>query len=243
MNTVFGMLKAVPVKGWIAIAILSAVSATAVMGWNKYNGVLDAYEEALLTIDRYEAEADSTRKVLDSYQDSLVVYQRRSVQMQMRLDTLDMLLGVQTAANASLRLRVDSLVARVSSSVTEAGDTLKMDFSKDTSNYSVNVHITVPPPDSLNVRPLAWADINVRIKPIPVDIRLSCNPNQNETLNQATINITTRSSINVEVESVSQDPNICNPDLRQFDNRSWYEKPGWVAGITATVVTIILRVF
>lgn len=241
MNKVLGFLKAVPWQVWVIIVAFGVI-----MGVRGHINDLNAQIDRLrIEKDSVEAVADTTRLVeVAALEDSLDLYQRRIVQTEQERDELDLELRQERAFRASLSVKVDSLTSELSAPVTEAADTLKMHFEQDTVPYSLEADVVVPPVDPVTLtRADAFARFTVRIAPIPLEARIGCSPNVDDTFNQATLNITAPEWANIQIGEVQQEPRVCNPDLTVLDTRSFYEKPLFVALGTASVIAISLIVF
>lgn len=241
MNRILGFIKALPWQVWVVMFCLILIT-----GVSAYvNSLKGQIARLQIEKDSVEAVADTTRLLqIASLEDSLSLYQRRIVQTEQRLDDIDNELRQERAFRASLSLRLDSLTSELSSPVTEAGDTLRMHFEQDTLPYQLEADVLVPPADPVTlVRPDAFARFTVRLAPIPIEARIGCSPNANDSFNQATLNIITPEWATVEIGEVQQEPRVCNPDLTVLDTRNFYEKPLFVASATASVIAIALIIF
>lgn len=233
MNPILRFLGGISTGGWLAILLLAVVSSAIAGGLNYIDNLKSDLERAYLTADSLEAQNDTTRLV---YSDSIHVYQRRIIQTEQENDELDRALGAQRALNARLSLRVDSLTLEASSSVTEAADTLKMHFRRDTVPYTIEADIVVPPEDpETNVRPDASAVFRVSLDVLPLSALIGCSPTEG-TFNTATLNIITPEWANVNIVSVAQEPRVCNPNLVTLDTGRFWEKPSFY--VPASIVTL-----
>lgn len=207
----------------------------------RVNQATKEIQRVVLIQDSLQATIDTTRIILDNYQDSLVVSERRVVQQTQRADELDELLSIERRAKADLSLKVDSLNTLVSGTTrTDSGpDTVVADFEGYTQPYTYSATATIP----LNVTLQPSLALQIATDPANIGVRLGCRPsNVREDIKSAVISLTTPSWLTATVDSVSQSPEVCNPTLELFEDSPPFYKRWWfIAGASAVVTSLLIN--
>jgi hypothetical protein len=194
-----------------------------------------ATRKAGLTADSLEVVLDTTRhRVLstkDSIRllgDSLAIAQRRAFQVVLERDALDRALNVTRLANASLSARVRTLEAtNVSSSspTTEnAEGERKATFDHRDPPFTVHAVVTLPAPPARG----RLDSLTVALDPIPLAIRPSCGAKNAQGIRSAQWTVTSPPWATIALDSVAQNPELCNPTGTSARRGFWPNVGGWI---------------
>lgn len=223
--------KAASTVPWWAYVIAALIAA---LGWKQFQ--LQAAEslndELLLDRDALEAAQDSSRELtetLEGVAGQLRIFQRRSLQTEQRNDELEDALGEERIARIEAEAQVDSLVATSTGvvQVDTVRDERSASFRVRREPFTVDADVVLPPPpDSGRI------DLGVMVDPVPLGVRLTCGPRQEQGFRSASVLLTTPEWMTAEIGDVSQEPGVCNPQLAEPPDEG-FRIPGWVIAPSA----------
>lgn len=196
-----GLAKRVPLHWWV-IGALVALSGWQWMG--RKQAERDAYAARMETAN-VAAAADATRLVLE---DSVArVVQRLAVQQEAARDSIDKLLGVVSRARVTATIEVNAVERRLPGTVdpAPADSTVRLaHFVMDEAPFHLDIRASVPPPPEP-----ASAEIRLRLDPIPLGVRLACQPPEHG-VSRASVIVVGPKWAEVNVDGVQQHPSVCN---------------------------------
>ncbi len=218
-------------------AILLAVGL-AIGGIFQYNGVRNelraAQTRAGLVTDSLVAARDTTRLVAELRHD-VMVYEHRVVQSKLAVDSLDRLLKQASKSRANMAVAVAAYQDTMKSTVREDSASVRYaEFRTYSRPYSIYAEVAIPQPAPDAVSQM---ELQIQLDTARMGVRLSCALDKNG-LNYAKFQVVVEDWLNVRVDGVQQDPNICNPQI--LVPKSRISKP--VLAVTASVVGLVLGV-
>jgi hypothetical protein len=187
----------------IVILILGALGGGALYALSR----IDAYKDQAFYADSLAAAADTARLLaLKSMGDSTNVWQRRIIQKEIRLDSLDRELAQRPVVRIAAGIRVDTIwiVDTVMAELVEEEGVETFEFSGTDSpfGYDGNARIFASPSRGIfNVRVF-------QVDPIPIHARITCGASPG--VNTASILFAADDPFSVVPGTVEQDPFICN---------------------------------
>lgn len=202
---------------WIVFAILAAAVVVLLFMLRHARGEL---RDVGLRADSLEAVADTNRRHVLSAKDSakllgdsLIIVQRRVVQVAAERDAFDRALRLERIAKGNLvtevaRLRAGNITS--TRPTTDSAGVRSATFDIRRPPYTVFLGVSLPPAPS----PGRVDTLDVAIDRIPITIREGCGERNAQGIRAATWTITSPPWATVHIERVEQDPELCNPTTR-----------------------------
>lgn len=211
MTTILKFLKDVP---WWAFVILALLAVIGKSHLEIRNLRADVVRTELL-LDRAEAEADTTRLVLQA---EAFVFQRRAIQAEVERDSIDVLLQLETMARADLEVVIKALRATASAPVVETPEGVRSaSFIGNQTPFHWQVKVDLPPPPSEGTVAVA-----VTLDPLLLTARVSCGEApEGRTVLPALVTVEGPPWADVSLSSLTQDPTVCNAHVLEVPGPSW----------------------
>jgi hypothetical protein len=197
-------------KPWMALTCALALG----MGYMYLQaaGAKERADRLALEKSNAVAEADSTKLKFENYRNSigetLDIYSRRIVQTEVKNETLEDSLNTTLRSNSRLEAQIASLDTTVTGETTEDSVGVRQaEFEGYQEPYFYTALVTVPPPPET-----PEMSLHVESDPIPLQIFVGCGEPEDE-IRPATLNVGTPDWAEVNLTDLSQDPDVCNPDL------------------------------
>jgi hypothetical protein len=215
-----------------AIAGVLLLFAGTAYAWHKANARAD---RAAFQADSLAAANDSTkrvmnRKIQEAVGESTYVLQRRVVQASPANDALAMQLRAAFGAIQVMASAVTASIAERQGTATatthaDAGDSIRSaSFNLRLTPYTLTADARLPRPPGR-----ASLDATIRTDPAKIGARLTCGPQTNG-VRRADIFLTTPTWLTATVDSIQQDPFICNSDKSPNAAAPWW-KPKRSVGV------------
>lgn len=204
-----------------AIGALAIGGTAAGIGWKSASNRAD---RAALQADSIAAVNDSTKRVL-VLKDSMLVWQRRVVQSQLEPDALARQLQ---AAFGAIQVMAGAITATVREQRGTGTGRVTSDPSDSVRAASFNLRLTPytltadarVPRAGLGIP--ATLDATIRTDPAKIGARLTCGAATNG-VRRADLFLTTPSWLTATVDSVQQDPYICNSEKSPNAAPAWWK--------------------
>lgn len=226
-TAVLRLLKAVPWWAYVMAALVAAIGAQELRVRSLQAEAMDLS----LHVDSLEVAADSTReltRLADGLASNLRIFQRRALQSELRADELDERLQEESRARLAAELQIDSLRARAEAPVVvdTVTDTRSASFDVRQEPFTVAAQVRLPPPPAPGEM-----DVSVDVDPIGLGVRLTCGETDGR-VRPASVLLTTPEWLTARVDSVRQDPEVCNPGILDGpDDGRWV--PSWLVAPAA----------
>lgn len=191
---------------------------------------------ARATIEKLNVEArlDSTTAVSAKVEkllgDSLVGVTRLALQIEQQRDKLDRALGAERSAIAGIRVEIRALRAALTSidTVVESPEgSRSATFGVDSTPFRGSIDVTLPrPPARGSLR------LGLSVDPAPISLRLGCLPARSgdNGIRRASAALFTPPWLTATIDSVSQEPEICNRAAGRQPSRRWPFVAGGILG-------------
>lgn len=220
----WSLLRNVPAWVYVVAALVAAIGVQEL----QKRSLRAENVELALDLDRSQAEKDSTRRVLRGLKGAFAFWQRRAFQTTLERDSLDEALGQESRARLAAELQVDSLRATAEALVVvdTVTDTRSASFDVRQEPFTVAADIRLPPPPSAGE-----IDLGVDVDPVALGVRLTCGESDGR-VRPASVLLTTPEWLTARVDSVRQDPEVCNPGILDGpDDGTWV--PSWLVAPAA----------
>lgn len=191
----------------------------------------EAKRDAFLKLDSMTAVVDTTRQLHGILADSLNLATRRVVQLEDIKSELEEKLNQQTMVKGEIIATIDTvIIGDTTKVVIENNDIRTADFTVYEAPITLGIHVELGT-DS------GTADITAAIDPLFMGFEVSCSEAmilENHSFRQAHLNVITPDFIKVEVASVTQEAEVCNPTpealnlsvFQKVNQLPWYLKVG-----------------
>ena len=211
MSVLLALLKKLTPTQILMGLLLSALAVqTARVAAERHAKEAAQAEERVSHLDALNAQAllDSTKKLtsasLKALGDSLVVYQRQSVQVTQKASQLDHELGLLNKANYGLTVKLDSVSAQAVAPVVVSADSLSAKFHVKQAPYTVEADV------SLRRIGTGRIDLSITQDPLGLLVKLGCGP-EVRGVRPASVSVLAPKYATVRLDSLSQDPGVCSP--------------------------------
>lgn len=170
--------------------------------------------EAELALDRQEARADTTRRVLSRYMAWLNgqahTYQRRALQAEMQATDREEDIGIDPRARTRLTIslpNIDTTGLPSADSVRTENRVRIADLIYQKPPVRLEVTARVPPPPDT----ATW-DVSMALEAIRAELAIGCGEApEGRSIRPATANLTVPEWATVELTEVRTEPGVCNP--------------------------------
>jgi hypothetical protein len=202
-----------------AIGALALTVSGVAYGMHRANQRAD---RAAFQADSLAAVIDTTKRVLE-LKDSTIVWQRRIVQTQTEPDALARQLQAAFGAIQVMATAITATIAErqgVASATThaDAADSVRTaSFDLRLAPYTLTADARLPRPPGR-----ATLDATIRTDPAKLGARLTCGAATNG-VRRADVFLTTPSWLTATVDSVQQDPYICNSEKSPNAAPPWWK--------------------
>lgn len=223
------------VAAWVIGALLGILTIVSVASAYRINSLRNSLVSARLTSDSLEAVLDTTR-----FENG--VYQRRIVQSNLKADSLDKKLKLESKMRARLEVQLANVTdtANVESDTTVGDeDTHAVSIHRYKEPITLDEHIAV---NGDGVKDKWFIDWNAKIDPITLKPRIACGAEDALGLRKATLAVEAPSFATIAIDSVQQSPGVCSPKLvaaRPPSRLNWFIG-GSITGAAAIVYVIHL---
>lgn len=196
----------------------------------RVNGLEDEVTEHELRGDSLEAAADSTRELREiarALGGQLRVFQRRAFQVELERDRIDEELDQESRARIRAEAQVDSLRAHAGADVTvdTVTDARSASFHVRQPPFTIDADVLMPAPPER-----ASADFAVDVDPASLGVRVACRERPERRIRSASVLFETPRWLTVTVDSVAQEPGVCNPEL-EVEPGGGSQVAGWLAPV------------
>lgn len=231
------LLKAKSVLSWAIAHILLvllgiAILWIAVLTYQRNHARTQARSNAL-AVDSAVAASSRTverstesrvRKILG---DSLRLFERRTVQAEMRADATDKALGTMAVAIHDIVNTINTSHTQTTANVADSADVRRSVFQVRDEPYTATATVALPRP------PLKGSlDLKIVTDSIKLGVRLSCGEPVRG-IKPASIVVTTPQWMHAEIQGGQQSPELCNPVVQHGKSKGvskWWVFGGTVVG-------------
>jgi len=161
-----------------------------------------------LALDTQEALIDTTR--VRALGDSLLLAERRAVQLQVERDSLDKALDIETRVRIGIQVALNDLVVDTRAGVTETPEGVREStFQGYQLPYAWDATVALPKPPGEGTMAL-----RVSLDPIVLSGRVACgDAPDGRRVRPASVFIVSPTWADVTLSGLEQDPDVCNPNL------------------------------
>ena len=226
---ILDLLKKLTLTQWVLGLLLAALlfqTARVAAERKKAEDALSLARTATLSLSNEKALSDSTHRLtsdsLKALGDSVVLYQRKVVQVSQKASQLDKELGQLNVANYGLTVRLDSLNAISEAPVVSKNDTLSAEFHVEQQPYHVDAKVRLPQMGTGNLT------LGITQDPMGLGVRVGCGQALHLGVRSAEVSVLAPHYAGIRLDSLTQSPEVCSPAPPATVSVPLWKKLGYV---------------